>query len=107
MNRSTTALVGWAVALGSVATFGAGIAVGASADAATTLPYVKSVRGSADNGWTIKWGDGSVIHEPTLSEELAECGEYSRAVQRARCSATVRTTHRWYGLVRNTLAATR
>jgi len=54
---------------------------------------VVRVRGNAADGFTIRHYDGTVLHPPTDSEALAECGEYDTVRARVRCRAEVRT---WY-----------
>lgn len=78
--------------------FGAGVAYGQTGD------WVRSISGSAANGWTVRWGDGTVTHTPTLSEDMAECSEYSRRYERAACKAALRVEHRWLGITKRSLA---
>jgi hypothetical protein len=54
---------------------------------------VVRVRGTADDGFTIRHYDGTVLHPPTDSEALAECRAYDTLRARVRCRAEVRT---WY-----------
>ena len=51
------------------------------------------VTGNAEEGFGIQHHDGTSMFPPTLSESLAECGEYDTKVARVRCRAEVRT---WY-----------
>ena len=51
------------------------------------------VTGNAEEGFGIQHHDGTSVFPPTLSEALAECGEYDTKWARVRCRTQVRT---WY-----------
>jgi len=51
------------------------------------------VTGNAVEGFGIQHHDGTSVFPPTLSEALAECGEYDTKWARVRCRTQVRT---WY-----------
>ena len=51
------------------------------------------VTGNAEEGFGIQHHDGTSVFPPTLSEALAECGEYDTRWARVRCRTQVRT---WY-----------
>jgi len=51
------------------------------------------VTGNAEEGFGIRHHDGTSVFPPTLSEALAECGEYDTRWARVRCRTQVRT---WY-----------
>jgi hypothetical protein len=52
------------------------------------------VTGDAATGFGIQRLDGSAVFPPTDSEARAECGEYDRRWQRARCRTGVRVHYR-------------
>lgn len=58
---------------------------------------IVAVEGDAENGFTVRRHDGSAEHPPTLSEALAECGEYDTEVDVAVCDAEVTTWYRDLG----------
>jgi hypothetical protein len=70
-------------------------AAGADPPAGST---VVDVRGSRDHGFVIDQYDGTRVHTPTLSEGLAECGEYAHRLDRVRCRTALRVSYR--GLAR-------
>ena len=51
------------------------------------------VTGNAEEGFGIQHHDGTSVFPPTLSEALAECGEYDTRSARVRCRTQCRT---WY-----------
>jgi hypothetical protein len=65
-----------------------------SADAAVSDPppgsTIIDVSGDRDHGFVIEHYDGTVDYPPTLSEGVAECGEYDARVERVRCRTEVR-----------------
>jgi hypothetical protein len=61
------------------------------------------VRGTADDGFTIRHYDGTVLYTPTLSEATAECGEYQRSARRIRCRAETDTWYRDLGATKRAL----
>ena len=54
---------------------------------------IVQVTGNAEEGFGIRHHDGTSVFPPTLSEALAECGEYDTKWARVRCRTQVRT---WY-----------
>ena len=62
------------------------------------------VTGNAEEGFGIEHHDGTGLFPPTLSEALAECGEYDTKVARVRCRAEVRTWYRDLADLRQALA---
>lgn len=88
----------WLLLLAAVAVLAAVVAWTVPALASTsewTPPpdTVIEIEGDKENGFTIRYHDGTEISPPTDSEAHAECLEYDRRIQRARCHAEVRT---WY-----------
>jgi hypothetical protein len=88
MKRMGVALAA-AVAVLGLAT---GVGVAGATDGADPDTIVR-VTGDAANGFGIQRLDGSAEFPPTDSEARAECGEYDRRWQRARCRTEVRV---WY-----------
>jgi len=68
---------------------------------------ITRVSGNRDDGFTIEHYDGSVLHPPTLSEAIAECGEYATRVDRVRCRVEVRTWYRDLGDTKRALRLAR
>jgi hypothetical protein len=68
---------------------------------------VVRVRGDAANGFKIHYYDGSVAFPPTLTESMAECGEYDAKVDRVRCRTEVRTWYRDLADMKLTIRYTR
>lgn len=52
------------------------------------------VTGDAENGFGIHHYDGSTLFPPTMSESIAECGEYDTLRARVRCRTETRTWFR-------------
>lgn len=68
--------------------------------AATWTPpdnTITKVSGSKRSGFQVSRYDGSRQYLPTLSEAVAECGEYSTRVDRVRCRAAVRAQYTGLG----------
>ena len=65
---------------------------------------ITRVSGNRDDGFTVEHYDGSVLYPPTLSEAIAECGEYATRLDRVRCRVEVRT---WYRALGDTKRAIR
>ena len=76
-------------------------AAGADPPAGAT---VVDVRGNRDNGFVIERYDGTRVYPPTLSEGLAECGEYARRIERVRCRTALRVSYRGIGRLKRALA---
>lgn len=55
---------------------------------------IVAVDGDAESGFEIRHYDGTSLYPPTMSESIAECGEYDTAVQVAVCEAETRTWFR-------------
>lgn len=103
MRTSVAAL---AAALVTTASGAALVGVGPAAAGPGTAPgtvdpvaepapdTVVRVDGDAENGFAIHHYDGTSLHPPTLSESMAECGEYDTDVQVAVCEAETRTWFR-------------
>ena len=70
----------------------AGVGVAGAVDGSDPDTIVR-VTGDAANGFGIQHLDGSAVFPPTDSEARAECGEYDRRWQQARCRTEVRV---WY-----------
>lgn len=68
---------------------------------------ITRVGGNRDDGFTIEHYDGSMLHPPTLSEAVAECGEYDTRVDRVRCRVEVRTWYRDLGDTKRALRLAR
>ncbi len=71
----------------------AGVGVAGAADGSDPDTIVR-VTGDAATGFGIQRLDGSAVFPPTDSEARAECGEYDRRWQRARCRTEVRVYYR-------------
>ncbi|MFB9313370.1 hypothetical protein [Nocardioides plantarum] len=80
---------------------GASTTDGAGRDA---RPVIVQVEGTAADGFTLRYADGSSISPPTDSEAAAECAEYDTAVARLRCRVEVRTWYRDLGDLKRSLA---
>lgn len=65
---------------------------------------VVDVRGSRDHGFVIEHYDGTRVYTPTLSEGLAECGEYARHVDRVRCRTALRVSYRGFTRLKRALS---
>jgi hypothetical protein len=70
---------------------------------ASAARHVLAITGTSEHGFHVQWSDGQQWWTPTLSETVAECGEYDRAVRRARCTSGARTRYRWMGIVKRSL----
>ncbi|HET7196343.1 MAG TPA: hypothetical protein VFI99_15260 [Nocardioides sp.] len=84
------------VAVGAVALVVGSVGTALALPAETWVPpgdTIVRVTGNAEEGFGIEHYDGTGLFPPTLSEALAECGEYDTKVARVRCRAEVRT---WY-----------
>ncbi|WP_370290842.1 hypothetical protein [Nocardioides sp.] len=55
---------------------------------------IVGVDGDAESGFEIRHYDGTSLYPPTMSESIAECGEYDTEVQVAVCEAETRTWFR-------------
>jgi len=76
----------------------------AAAGGQPTAPgTIVDVRGDRDHGFAIEHYDGTVDHPPTLSEGLAECGEYRRRFERVRCRTALRVWYRDLGRMKRAL----
>lgn len=98
-RRATSLLILFAALLGLAA-------VPAAAD--RTLPpppdTIRAIEGDAENGFSIHyWGRPSEF-PPTLSEVIAECGEYDTRLARVRCKVEVRTEYRMLARTQQALA---
>jgi hypothetical protein len=83
------------IAAGLVTATGCGLGAAALAAGGAPPPdTIVAVTGDADNGFEIEHYDGSGVYPPTLSESIAECGEYDVRVDRVRCRTKVRTWFR-------------
>jgi hypothetical protein len=65
--------------------------------------HVRQLSGTRVHGFHVVWSDGYDWWTPALSEELAMCHEYDRAVRRGRCKAAARTEFHWMGIVKRSL----
>ena len=84
------------VAVGAVALVVGSVGTALALPAETWVPpddTIVRVTGNADEGFGIEHHDGTASFPPTLSEALAECGEYDIEVARVRCRSHVKT---WY-----------
>lgn len=83
-------------------TFAGGVA---SARTTWTPPgdTITRVSGTRATGFTIERYDGTVLHPPTSSEAITECGEYDSLIRRVRCRVQVRTWYRALGDTRQAL----
>ncbi len=73
---------------------------GAAQAARTWVPpddTITALSGASDRGFHIRYFDGSETWTPTLSEAVAECGEYHRRLETIRCRTAVRTWYRGLG----------
>jgi hypothetical protein len=68
---------------------------------------ITRVTGNRHDGFRIEHYDGTVLHPPTLSEVLAECGEYDTRLARVRCRVHVRTWYRDLGDTKRALRLAR
>ena len=94
--RQLTVLTAAALAAGLLSATGCGLGAAALASGPSPTPppdTIVKVTGDARNGFGIHHYDGSAEFPPTLSESMAECGEYDARVDRVRCRTEVRT---WY-----------
>lgn len=64
---------------------------------------ITKITGTRSIGFTITHYDGTVLHPPTDSEAIAECGEYDTRLRRVRCKAQVRTRYDALGDTRRAL----
>lgn len=101
-----------AAALGAVLALGASPSVAspepaaaAHAEARTEArPIIVRVEGTAVDGFTLHYADGSTLSPPTDSEAAAECGEYDTRAARLRCQVEVDTWYRDLGDLKRSLA---
>ncbi|TIC84398.1 hypothetical protein [Nocardioides sp. GY 10127] len=106
--RRRGGLVAALAVLASLVTFPLGLAT--AADGTTEeVPgdTIVRVTGDAENGFGVKYFDGSSVFPPTLSEALAECSEYHRATRRVRCRTEVVTWYRDLGDLQRAIAYAR
>lgn len=68
---------------------------------------VVRVSGTAADGFRVERYDGAVLHLPTTSEAVAECGEYDRRLTRTRCRVELRTWYRDLGDLKRALRLAR
>ena len=64
---------------------------------------IVDVDGDRDHGFVIRHYDGTVDYPPTLSEAVAECGEYARRRERLRCRTAQRVWYRDLGQLKRAL----
>ena len=85
------------------------VSAAAYAGAGWTPPgdTITRITGNRDDGFRIEHYDGTVLHPPTLSEVLAECGEYDTLRARLRCRVHVRTWYRDLGDTKRALRLAR
>lgn len=91
--------------LGALTVAGAHAATSSPSSADGDVPApstIVQVLGDKHGGFEIAHYDGSWLYPPTLSESVAECGEYDTALARVRCRVEVRT---WYRDLTETQAA--
>ena len=102
----TALLLSLAALLVGVAGAGAGTVPAALAAGDSWTPpgdTITAVSGSARHGFRVDHYDGATEYLPTLSEALAECGEYGAARDRLRCRVAVRTRYGGLGDTRRAL----
>jgi hypothetical protein len=58
---------------------------------------ITAVSGTRSNGFHVDYYHQRDAWLPTLSEALAECGEYDRRIRQVRCAVHVRTWYRDLG----------
>lgn len=58
---------------------------------------ITGITGTKNTGFHVRYYNRSDDYLPTISEALAECGEYHRAVRRTRCYVSMRTWYRDLG----------
>lgn len=83
-----------------------GICVGGAAVAAVDPPpgdTIVEVTGDKENGFAIRYYDGTEAFPPTDSEARAECAEYDTRIERVRCRVEVRTWYRDLGDLKQAL----
>lgn len=67
-------------------------------------PIIVRVEGTAVDGFTLHYADGSTLSPPTDSEAAAECSEYDTRAARLRCQVEVDTWYRDLGDLKRSLA---
>ncbi|WP_432476715.1 hypothetical protein [Nocardioides sp. GXQ0305] len=95
----------WVALAAGLAVLGSAVGVSASAGAADRPDPETIVRvtGDAATGFGVQRLDGSAVFPPTDSEARAECTEYDRRWQRARCFTEVRVWYRDLAELRRSL----
>jgi hypothetical protein len=92
--------------LAALAVLVAGGGLGWSAAAAHAPPAgatIVDVWGDRETGFVIEHLDGTRLYPPTLSEGVAECGEYARRIERVRCRVGLRVWYRELGRLQRAL----
>jgi hypothetical protein len=98
------------VAVGAVALVVGSVGTALALPAETWVPpgdTIVRVTGNAEEGFGIKYYDGTALFPPTSSEARAECGEYETLSARVRCRAEVRTWYRDLADVKDALRLAR